>query len=281
MIGRMAAIDPGLALQAAHRPLAPARAVRPRGALCIVGGAGMLGSAVVAEALSRGGYAGVQVAVTEPMLAAPRGLRGSLLPEGRLDDWLPQARTAVIVIDVARPREAGFYMPRLDELPQLSQRLHAAGIDTVAVVLPHAPALLPQALREGLLNLDEAGIAQAGFSRLLFVRPAASTARGLRQAAAAWPHRVAGWLLSSLSLMVADRHRPVRVAQVAGFVFEALRQWDRADAELPAALGSRTRVAPAEVVWAAAQPGALQEVVADWLLGRMPEPARAGAPQKY
>lgn len=281
MIARMAAIDPGLALQAAHRPLAAARARRPRGELCIVGGAGTLGSAVVAEALSRGGYAGVQVAVTEPMLAAPRGLRGSLLPEGRLDDWLPQARTAVIVIDVARPREAGFYMPRLDELPLLSQRLHAAGVETVAVVLPHAPALLPAALREGLHNLDEAGMAEAGFSRLLFVRPAAATARGLGQAVAAWPQRVAGWLLSSLSLMVADRHRPVRVAQVAGFVFEALRQWDRADAELPAALGSRTRVAPAEVVWAAAQPGALQDVVADWLLGRMPEAGRGASPAKY
>lgn len=278
----MTAIDPTLALQAAQRPLPPA-AQPPRGlragSLCIAGGGGALGSAVVEHALARGGYAGVEVLTVEPLLAAPRGLRALQVPGRGAAGWTDlrtAATTAVLVFDAARARESAFYMPEVDSLPQLAASLRAAGVRCLAVVLPHAPALLPAALRDGLWTLDEVGLAQSGFERLLFVRPAAQGAGtggagAPGRTAPVWRRagqRLADWMLGNLRWMVAASHQPVRAAQVASVVFETLRLWDDHEAEAPTTaapgVATPTRVLPAEVVWAAAQPGAMREVLQRW-----------------
>lgn len=258
-------MDPQLALQAASRPAHSASRTTPseRDAILVIGAGGVLGAAVLAHVLASGIWHQVQVMTQEPLIAAPRGLQALQLPQGQAAlaglAKLQLPSSAIIVMDQPRQREAVFYGPRADELLALATALRQQGVQDLTLVLPHASALLPTALRQGLMNVDEAALAALGYTRLLLVRPAAGTATmtdGL-----SWPQRLANWMLGNLRWMVAARDQPVRAPQVAAFVVEALRQWQ---ALAPDGVSS-TRVAPADQVWLAAQPGALRQAVADWL----------------
>lgn len=293
----MSAIDPRLVLQAARQtgPTPPQRLHRDRlghQGVCVLGAGGHLGSAMVEQALAQASLGTVEVVTLKPLSAAPKGLQALVLPaSGGVASLVTRCATAIVVFDVARSRESGFYMPDAAALLGLARQLKACGVRGLAVVLPHAPAMLPTALREGLWSLDETELAAMGFERLLFVRPAA--ADGARASAAYTPgwrgvgERVAAWMLGNLHWMMATQHRPVRAHSVAAFVLEVLKAWDEQAMAQQAAgdgdsagapqAGSVTRVASAELVWAAAQPGQLQAVVAQWLSGRLPE-IRAPAP---
>jgi hypothetical protein len=135
---------------------------RARGAqvLLVVGAGGVLGAAVLARALGSARFARVQALVAQPLSNTLQGFEP--LPAVRLDGAL-QAHTAVIVFERARRnngRDDAFVRPAPAELPELAQRLHAGGVRRLLVVVPHAPALLPQALKSGLASLDEKAVSR-------------------------------------------------------------------------------------------------------------------------
>lgn len=239
------------ALQGAwSRPTAAARRV------IVVGAGGALGNAVVEHLLGGGAFAQIAALVEQPLHAAPRRLVGV-----RADDLASaQADTAIVVFDRQRGRhgrEDVFVRPDPRALPALGRALHAAGVRRLVVVLPHAPALLPQALKAGLASLDEQALAAQGFEHLVIVRPAQRAGHTPHGAAVPWLQRVADALLAQLHWMVPLREQPVRADSVAAFVVAL------AGALPDAAPG--TRVAPPELVWQAAQPGDLGALVARWL----------------
>lgn len=235
----------------------------PRRAL-VLGGGGALGAAVLEQLLASHRFERVGVLAQRALQPALRGLQP-------LDDRDPQALarfgadTALIVFDRQRHangRDAAFVRPLPAELPALAARLHAAGVRVLVVVVPHAPALLPQALKAGLATLDEGAVAAMDFEHVVFMRMAqaggegAMRLQGLRSRA----QRLAQWMLSQLHWMVAQREQPVRSSTVAR-VAAALA------VGLPAAPRG-TRVLPPEWLSLAAQGGDAQGLLAGWLAGR-------------
>ena len=76
-----------------------------------------------------------------------------------------RADTAVIVFERARRsngRDEAFMQPEPEQLVELAMQLRAGGVRRLLVVVPHAPALLPQALKAGLATLDEGRVAALG-----------------------------------------------------------------------------------------------------------------------
>lgn len=247
-------LDPG---QALRRIAVPAAALPRPQPLLLVGGAGALGGELLAQALARGP---VHVATTAPLTSALRGLQMLPMPAafgGDAAGDTPLPPQAVIVFDRARGRrgrEDAFFQPEPAQLPALACWLHGRGVRTLAVVQPHAPALLPAALRHGLASLDEQAVAALGFERLLLVRP---TQFASREAGLGRLQRFAAWWLSQLALMLPEAERPLRAPQVAAFTLEALAQWPRGVAG--------TRVAGAEALARSNRPGGAAAAVQAWL----------------
>ena len=250
--------DPALALAAAARPPAPVAATvtgSPR--VLVLGGGGALGARVVERLLAGRRCESVGVWTVQPLQAALRGLVP--LADSGFARFRPH--TAVVVFDRARHangREAAFGQPQPGDLPTLAAQLKAQGATALVVVVPHAPGLLPQALKSGLASLDEAAVAALGFAHLLFMR-SAQAGQGA-DAAGSGPARLARWLLGQLHWMVPQGDQPVRsdtVARVAAHLALAL----------PRATPG-TRVLPPELLWAAAQTPDSDAVVDDWLAGR-------------
>lgn len=258
------------ALRAGHTPPAHRRAAGAR--VLVAGGAGSLGAATLEQLLASRAFVQVSVLVTQPLSTALLGLTPVLWAPTQSTVVAPAAdETALIVFDRARHangREQAFMRPDPARLPALAAWLKARGVRRLLVVLPHAPASLPQALKQGLANLDEQAVAQLGFDHLVFMRSAQAADR----AAAAHPvQRVADWVLAQMQLMVPVRDRPVRAAKVAQFA-----------AQLAAALPSAppgTRVVPPEVVWEAAQAADVAAFARDWLAGRATPEAPLAIPR--
>jgi len=259
--GRMSLIHE--ALRAGSAPPTHRRAAGVR--VLVAGGAGPLGAAVIEQLLAGRAFVQVSVLVTRPLNAALLGLTPVLWAPGQsaLDPGAATAadETALIVFDRERHangREQAFMRPDPAQLPALAAWLKARGVRRLLVVLPHAPATLPQALKAGLANLDEHAVAQLGFEHLLFMR-SAQAASALR---ATHPlQRVADWVLAQLQLMVPARDKPVPSTQVARFAAQLA-------AALPAAPPG-TRVVAPEVVWEAAQAADLPHFTREWLAGRV------------
>jgi hypothetical protein len=232
-----------------------AAAPAPRTVL-VAGAGGALGAEVVERLLGTSGLAPVRVLATQPFQATLRGLEVVLL------DQLSAAQAAPLAIVVfdrvrhANGRDAAFLRPQPDELPALASRLHAVGVRDLLVVMPHAAASLPEALRAGLASLDEQAVAALGFDRLAILRsaraPDASTGRGLQ--------RVADAVLAQLRMMTPQHQQPLRARKVAQIAVEAAKRL----AEAPPG----TRVLAPERVWQAAQQRDPGPLVDDWLHGR-------------
>lgn len=229
------------ALRAGASGTPAARAATRRRAI-VAGGAGALGAAVLEELLASRVFGHVGVLVTQPLNAALRGLVA-------VTDGAPSAEeaedTALIVFDRERHangRDLAFLKPRPDDLSRLAVRLRGRGARHLVVVLPHAAASLPDALKRGLGNLDEQAVAALDFEHVVLMRPArppeAQAARGALQ-------RVAHGVLAQMRLMVPQREQPVRAAKVARFAV-------RIAEALPGAAPG-TRVLSPEIVWQAAQ----------------------------
>lgn len=244
---------------ARHAPRAAA--ARARQAI-VVGGGGALGSAVLEQALARRVFDHVRVLVDAPMAPAMRGLESLSRPA--LDSALPlHADTAFVVFDRERSvfgREDVFHRPSPQALPALAQALHRGGVIRLIVVLPHAPGLLPEALKRGLASLDEHAVAKIGFEHVVFVRPAQSAPT---HAAGHRLQRLAHALLAQLRWMLPAGQQAVRADKVAAFVLQLAQG-------LPQAARG-TRVAPPELIWVAAQDGDIAALVQQWLAsGRVP-----------
>ncbi|HEX6704372.1 MAG TPA: hypothetical protein VF169_06385 [Albitalea sp.] len=237
---------------------APVGAAAASRRVLVAGGAGALGAAVLEQLLANRHFAQVTVLVTQPINAALRGLAtlpcDALAHPGAADD------TALVVFDRERHangREAAFLRPLPAGLPALAASLHARGVRRLLVVMPHASASLPDALKRGLANLDEHAVAALGFEHLVFVRSAQPPAASVGASA---PQRVADWVLAQLQLMVPQRDKPVRASKVAQFVAQL--------AVLLPDAPPGTRVVPPELVWEASQSRDVAGVAGDWLQGR-------------
>lgn len=244
------------ALRAGHAP-APSAAGAGARRVLVAGGGGALGAAVLEELLAGSAFAQVAVAVTQPINAALRGF--ATVPADTLGTPGPED-TAVVVFDRERHangRELAFLRPQPEQLPALAASLRTRGVRRLLLVMPHAPATLPDALKRGLASLDEQAVAALGFEQLLIVRSAQSphAARDGR-----FLQRVAHGVLAQLRLMVPQRDQPVRASKVARFVAELARA-------LPLAADG-TRVLPPEWVWEAAQTDDLAGLALAWLQGR-------------
>jgi len=247
------------ALRAGHRGR-PADTPRPRATVLVAGGGGALGSELLEQLLASRAFAHVRVLVTQPFSATMQGLEP--VPAELLDAEVGPPRLAeiaFIVFDRARHangRDAAFLRPLPEGLPDLARRLQVHGVRHLVVVLPQHAALLPQALKLGLANLDEQAVASLGFEHVVFVRSAqapsdAATSTGLQ--------RVADLVLAQLRLMTPQRQQPVRAKKVA--------QLAAALARLLPASAPGTRVLAPEVVWQAAQMGDPEPLLRAWLAG--------------
>ena len=248
------------ALRAGASPAAGLRAAA-RG-LVVAGGAGPLGAAVLERALAVGPWRPVTALVTQPIEVALDGLRVAHAPA----DWsmTPEvsgsAECALVVFDrdaSAHGREAAFLRPQPSELTALARWLQRAGVRRLMLVLPHAPALLPAALKAGLASLDEQAVAALGFEQFTVVRPTRAGPVNDGAPAGGPLHRLARAVLSQLHWMIPQREQPLRAAKVAEFVVELARR-------LPDAPHG-TRVVPPELLWDWAQPEGGERVLSAWL----------------
>lgn len=249
------------ALRAGHAHARTTQA--PPATALVAGGGGALGSAVLEALLAGRRFAHVKVLATRALGTAMQGLEPVVV-----DDFGPAptpaappiADAAVIVYDRERHangRELAFLRPAPQDLTVQATWLRQRGVRTLLVVMPHAPAALPDALKAGLANLDEQAVAAMGFEQLVFVRSAQAPTNAR---AAPWLQRLADGLLAQMRLMVASPNQPVRVAKVAQFVAELALQLGHAT--------PGTRVAPPELVWQAAQWRDPAPLVQAWLAAR-------------
>jgi hypothetical protein len=166
---------------------------------------------------------------------------------------LASAEVGVVLFDPPRlfyDRERALWTPAPQQLVPLARWMRAGGVRTLAIVLPHAPGRLPEALKRGLASLDEQAVAALGFERLLILR----SARKPAASRAAHPlARLADWMLSIFKYMVPSSEQPVRAAKVAELLAVALRI-------APPGI----HVAAPDVVWQAAQ-GEMEPVARRWL----------------
>lgn len=237
-------------LQAASRPIPSVGKSR----LLIAGATGVLGNEVLRRLVGSGHYALAQVLAREPITEGMRGVQATVVPGDDFPLW-PRAGAdvAVVLFDPPRmfyQRERALWTPVPEQLLPLARWMRASGVRTLAVVLPHGPGRLPEALKRGLASLDEQAVASLGFDRLVIVRSAQKPAQP-RQASA--PVRLAHWMLSIFKYMVPSSEQPVRSVKVAELVAVALRI-------APPGI----HVAAPEVVWEAAQ-GDLAAVARRWL----------------
>lgn len=227
-------------LQAASRPGVSAPG-QPR--LLIAGATGALGNEVLRRLAGSSTYAHTQVLAREPITEGMRRVQSLRVPSDDIASWPPpQADVAVVLFEPPRlfyDRERALWTPRPEQLPELARWLRAGGVRTLAVVLPHAPGRLPDALKRGLASLDEHAVASARFERLLILR---SAQKPQAVAHATTLQRLAHWMLGIFKYMVPSAEQPVRAVKVAELLAVALRI-------APPGI----HVAAPEVVWQAAQ----------------------------
>jgi hypothetical protein len=248
------------ALRAGHAapPRAPA-AKRPT--VIVAGGGGALGAELLEQLLAGRAFAHVRVLVTQGFSATVQGLEP--LHADALDDAAapsrPLADIGIVVFDRERHangRDAAFLRPAPDGLAALARRLHDAGVSDLVVVLPHHAALLPQALKVGLANLDEHAVAAIGFDHVVFVRSAQAPGDA---APGAGLQRLADLVLAQLRLMTPQALQPARAKKVAALTAALARA-------LPGSTAG-TRVLGPEQVWHAAQLPQADAFVRAWLAG--------------
>lgn len=255
-------LDPFQVLRAAQRPTTTAAATPLHGTLLIAGATGALGNELVRRLAGSHRFAHTRVLAKEPMRDGLRSVE-TLVVSGAVQalpiaDWpRVSAQTAIVSFDPPRlyqDRERALWVPEPAQLPELARWLRACGVQTLAVVQPHAQGRLPEALKRGLATLDEQAVVALGFDRVILVRsaqkPGAATFANAGE-------RLAAWMLSITRFMVPSSEQPVRPAKVAELVDVAL-----------ALAPPGVHVAAPELVWRASQGTALREVAQTWLVPR-------------
>lgn len=248
--------DPLQVLHAGLRPVSTSSATKPR--LVIAGATGALGNEVLRRLGGSTRYSHTQVLAREPVVESVRGLQVKVVPGDDPATWpATQAEEAVVLFDPPRmfyERERALWTPAPEQLLALARWLLASGVRTLAVVLPHAPGQLPDALKRGLATLDEQALASLGFERVLLLRSAQKPGAGPRRS---FPSRLAHWMLGVFKYMVPSHEQPVRAVKVAELLAASLRLAPRG-----------IHVAPPETVWLAGQDNT-EQVARDWLAGTL------------
>lgn len=220
----------------------------------MAGATGVLGNEVMRRLVGSQRHAHSLILAKEAFKPAIVGVQACYVATKTIANWPVQpADTGVILFDPPRlyyGRERGLWTPEPAQLPALAAWMHACGVRTLAVVLPHVQGRLPEALKRGLASLDEQSVAALGFERLLIVR---SAQKPSAQAPAGRLAGLAHWLLSTLAYMVPSSEQPVRASKVAELVDVALRL-------MPPGI----HVAAPELVWRASQAPVLP-TVREWL----------------
>ena len=220
----------------------------------MAGATGALGHELLQRAVGLQRLGACEVLVREPMRVGVRGARATVVPPGEPAQWPPAAAdTGLILFEPPRDfhgRERAIWVPTPQQLPELARWMHASGVRTLAVVLPHARGRLPEALQHGLANLDEHAVAALGFDSLLIVRAPHAP---LAQAGLHPLDRLADRMLSIFKYMVPSTEQPVRAAKLAELVLAAL--------ELAP---PGTHVAAPQHLWQASQ-GDAHDAVRRWL----------------
>ncbi|MGH8806190.1 MAG: hypothetical protein ACREXN_15695 [Polaromonas sp.] len=268
--------SPLQALQASLRPPASSPPDKPR--LLVAGATGVLGNEVLRRLVGSGRFAHTEVLASEPMTAGLAQVGIALTGASSIEHWAARpvpAQTGLVMFEPPRlyyGRERSLWTPLPEQLPALARWLKRCGVQTLVVVMPHAPGRLPEALKRGLASLDEQAVAALGFERLLLLRSARKTDT---PAAAGMLGKTAAWMLSTLQYMIPATEQPVRPAKLAEFVDTALRV-------LP--LG--THVAAPELLWQAGQSNSagkahnMHSLVQAWLdAGRNPKQNPQESPQ--
>jgi hypothetical protein len=242
----------------AHRMAAPAST-----SVLLIGAIGPLGNAVLQVLPSSSRR--VLLAVRGSLQVTFDGITPVSLQDASAD-------IAVVVFDHSRAadgREAAIARCAPAELLALAMQLRERGTKALLVVTPHKEASLPQALRAGLLDLNEQALAAMGFEHLLLIRPAQQAANS--SAPQAPLQRVANALLGTLRMMVPQQEQPVLTRKVAAFVECALRA-------LPQAAPG-TYIAGADTLWHSAQQPSPFNAVQRWLrIAPEQETTQRGAP---
>jgi len=225
-----------------------------RPALLIAGATGVLGNEVLRRLVGSDLFGPAQVLAREPITEGMRGVQALVVPDGDPAGWPPSpADVGVVLFDPPRlfyDRERALWTPAPEQLVALARWLRDGGVRTLAIVLPHAPGRLPEALKRGLASLDEQAVASLGFERLLILRSAQKPAAPAGGNALA---RLAHWMLSIFKYMVPTSEQPVRAVKVAELLAVALRI-------APPGI----HIAAPELVWQASQ-GDLPAVARRWL----------------
>lgn len=242
--------DPLQVIRAAVRPNPSAR--KPR--LLIAGATGVLGNEVLRRVGGSIVFSATRVLAREPIQSGLHNVRVDVMPGDDPALWPPlPADVAVVLFDPPRmfyQRERALWTPRPEQIVALGRWLRASGVGTLAVVLPHAPGRLPQALKRGLASLDEQALATLDFERLLILRSARKPEATTKLSA---PARLAHWMLGVFKYMVPSSEQPVRAVQIADLLAAALRI-------APPGI----HVAAPETVWQAGQ-GDVEGVAQHWL----------------
>jgi len=204
----------------------PATAPQPR--LLVAGAGGALGGEVTRRLIGTGAWQSVTVLTHEPMQVAMRGVQTLNVSGWGADPatWPAVATSAQVAVVMFEPprlyhqRERALWTPAPEQLPSLARWLVAYGVTQLAVLMPHAAGRLPEALKHGLANLDEAEVARLPFTSLLWLRTAEARRRADRLTPLA---RLAAWILGVFKYMVPDDQRPLRAEQLAAVTDAALR----------------------------------------------------------
>lgn len=250
-------------LSASPAAAAAVAGMPPSGAALVIGAGGALGAALLAQALAAGAFDRVHALVAQGLRSTLRGFVP--LPASTLDAAEPlDIDLAFLVYERRRHangRDEAFVRPEPSQLLPLARRLRAAGVRRLLIVLPHSPALLPQALKAGFATQDEADVAALGFEQLVFVRAAQDSSAAI---GGSLLERFVAWWLSQLRWMVPQREQALRAPVLA-------RTVARLGARLAGAPPG-TRVVPPELLWQAAQPGADAATLFDRWLDRSAPP---------
>ena len=216
-------LDSDFALRAAARPVTHAGNSQPR-RLLVAGAVGRLGDALLAEALSRGGYDEV-VALADGNASMSLGVRGLMLaPLGMLpplegvciaqtvDPQAPDARSF-------HGRDAPFAMVTRDSMLPIAAAASAAGARRLVLVDPLPLWQQVSQFHLGLSSEAELQIAGLPFDAVTVLRPLAQNG----PVVGSWLQRIAHVYLS-LQFLMAPRSIPTLTsAQVARVAIDRLR----------------------------------------------------------
>jgi hypothetical protein len=213
------------ALAGAMRPEAPAQRAR---VAFIAGNVGRLGEELLNALLESPRYERVAVAVRKPMRSHVAKLEPVVVPAAR-EGWNParaMARAPEDLFLCIEPERQSFwklarpYVAVSSEwAAELARAMHGAGSRRVAVVTP-LEAILQLGMVPSIRDTDELAILQAGFERMLVLRP---TEEGRGEAPRGFFAAVGDLVMRTLAgYMTPGRLQPVRVRRVAQVAIETL-----------------------------------------------------------